>query len=84
MKAPGFGASRRAILSALKQSGGATVPVLARVVGLNIETVREHLRALLSQGLVERRGTQSEGPGRPTVVYGLTTDAECSRISPFS
>ena len=76
VEAPGFGESRRAILSTLKQSGGATVPVLARVVGLNIETVREHLRALLSQGLVERRGTQSDGPGRPTVLYGLTTDAD--------
>lgn len=76
MNAPGLGESRRAILSALKQSGGATVPVLARIVDLNIETVREHLRTLRSQGLVERRGTRSEGPGRPTVVYGLTADAD--------
>ncbi|MFW5947405.1 MAG: helix-turn-helix transcriptional regulator, partial [Gemmatimonadota bacterium] len=76
VNAPGLGDSRRAILSALKESGGATVPDLAKVVGLNIETVREHLRILRSQGLVERRGTRAEGPGRPTVVYGLTAEAE--------
>lgn len=76
VNAPGLGDSRRRILSTLKQSGGATVPVLARIVDLNIETVRGHLRALRSDGLVERRGTRSEGPGRPTVVYGLTEDAD--------
>lgn len=76
VSAPGLGESRRAILSALKQSGGTTVPALARIVDLNIETVREHLRTLRSQELVERRGTRSEGPGRPTVVYGLTADAD--------
>ncbi|HET9947769.1 MAG TPA: helix-turn-helix domain-containing protein [Longimicrobiales bacterium] len=76
MNAPGLGDSRRAILAALKQSGGAAVPVLARIVGLNIETVREHLRALEARGLVERRGTRSEGPGRPTVVWGLTPEAD--------
>jgi predicted ArsR family transcriptional regulator len=76
VNAPGLGASRQAILSTLKRSGGATVPVLARIVDLNIETVRGHLRALRTQGLVERRGTRREGPGRPTVAYGLTPDAD--------
>ena len=76
VNAPGLGESRRRILSTLKQSGGATVPVLAGIVGLNIETVRGHLRALRAEGLVERRGTRSEGPGRPTVLYGLTEEAD--------
>lgn len=76
VNAPGLGESRRSILSALKRSGGTTVPTLATVVGLNIETVRAHLGILDSQGLVERRGTRSSGPGRPEVVYGLTADAE--------
>jgi predicted ArsR family transcriptional regulator len=76
VNAPGLGESRRAILLALKRSGGATVPVLARIVELNIETVREHLRALRSRGLIERRGTTADGPGRPTVVYGLTAEAD--------
>jgi len=76
VNAPGPGASRRAILSTLKRSGGATVPVLARVVSLEIETVRRHLRALRSQGLVDRRGTPNEGSARPTAIYGLTADAD--------
>ena len=76
VRAPGLGESRRALLSVLKRSGGATVPVLADVVGLNVETVREHLGILRDQGLVERRGTRADGPGRPTVVYGLTSGAE--------
>jgi len=75
VNAPGLGESRRSILSALKRAGGATVPTLADVVGLNIETVRSHLKILGSQGLVERQGTRSNGPGRPEVVYGLTAEA---------
>lgn len=38
--------------------------------------VRGHLKALVSQGLVERQGTRSRGPGRPEVVYGLSPDAD--------
>ncbi len=76
VNAPGLGESRRAILSVLKETGGATVPVLSDVVALNVETVREHLGILREQGLVERRGTRADGPGRPTVVYGLTAEAE--------
>lgn len=76
VNAPGLGESRRAILSVLKETGGATVPVLSDVVELNVETVREHLGILREQGLVERRGTRAQGPGRPTVVYGLTETAE--------
>ena len=76
VNAPGLGESRRSIVSALKRSGGATVPILAGIVGLNIETVREHLGILGSQGLVERQGTRSNGPGRPEVVYGLTAEAD--------
>lgn len=76
VNAPGLGESRRTILSLLKRGGGATVTLLAESVGLNIETVRAHLKVLRSKGLVERQGTRSQGPGRPEVVYGLTADAE--------
>lgn len=76
VNAPGLGESRRAILSVLKETGGATVPTLSDVVDLNVETVREHLGILREQGLVERRGTRADGPGRPTVVYGLTAESE--------
>ncbi|MEJ2185296.1 MAG: winged helix-turn-helix transcriptional regulator [Gemmatimonadota bacterium] len=76
LAAPGLGDSRGAILSELKRSGHGTIPELAGRVGLNVETVREHVKHLTSQGLVRREGTRSSGPGRPEVVYGLTSAAE--------
>ncbi len=76
LQAPGLGDSRRAILTVLKRLGSATIPVLAAKVRLNVETVREHVKTLGSQGLVVREGTRSSGPGRPEVVYALTPEAE--------
>ena len=76
MIAPGLGESQQAILVLLKRSGRGTIPSLAAEVGLNIETVRGHLRSLVSAGLVRREETQRSGPGRPEVVYGLTPEAE--------
>jgi predicted ArsR family transcriptional regulator len=74
--APGLSPSQQRILERVKRVGSTTIPVLAEVVGLNIETVRHHLRALESLGYVERRGTRRTGPGRPEVVYGLTERSE--------
>lgn len=76
MTAPGLGESQRAILALLKRGGQGTIPYLAAEVGLNIETVRGHLKALVGLGLVRREGTQRSGPGRPEVVYALTPAAE--------
>lgn len=74
--APGMGESRREILEALKRTGEATVPELAGAVGLNVETVRQHLESLREQALADRRGTRVSGRGRPEVVWGLTAAAE--------
>src|SRR5690606_12600528 len=63
-------------LELLKRAGGAAIPSLAADTGLNIETVRHHVRALESLGYVARRGTRVVGPGRPEVVYALTPAAE--------
>lgn len=76
MNAPGLGASQRRLLDELKRRGSATIPELATEVGLNIETVRGHLKSLAAEGLVRREGSRSIGPGRPEVVYGLTAEAE--------
>lgn len=76
MQAPGMGESRQRLLGTLKQRGPSTVPELAEEAGLNVETVRHHVRALIGQDLVERQGTRRSGPGRPEVVYGLTRGAE--------
>jgi predicted ArsR family transcriptional regulator len=45
-------------------------------MGLNIETVRAHLKTLRAQGLVARAGSRGSGPGRPEIVYVLTKQAE--------
>lgn len=76
MNTMGLGESQRAILDALKLRGHATVPRLAAELGRNVETVRDHLRALGGIGLVRREGSRRKGPGRPEIVYGLTREAE--------
>jgi len=76
LNAPGLGEPRRKILDALKRDGPSRVARLSEGMGLNVETVREHLSTLERQGLACRVGTQSHGPGRPEVLYGLTAAAD--------
>lgn len=72
----GLGPSQQAILLNLKRHGVASIPRLAEAVGLNVETVRGHLRSLESAGLAHRSGTRRSGPGRPEILYGLTDEAQ--------
>jgi predicted ArsR family transcriptional regulator len=76
MKASGVGETQRQLLQVLKRRGPETVPRLAVELGLNGETVRGHLEALVAAGLAERRGSVPKGRGRPEVVYGLSVAAE--------
>lgn len=76
MLVPRIGESQGRILQHLKRGGSGTIPEMARALELSVETVRTHLRALGSEGLVERRGRRGSGPGRPEIVYGLTAAAE--------
>jgi predicted ArsR family transcriptional regulator len=76
VQAPGLGESQRSILETLKLQGSTTIPRLATELGLNVETVRAHLRTLVSLGLARRQGSLRDGPGRPEIVYGLTSEAE--------
>jgi DeoR family suf operon transcriptional repressor len=76
MKAPGLGEAARSILDLLKRRGSATTPQLAAELGLNIETVRSHLKTLAGHALVRRAGSLKSGPGRPEIVYDLTPEAE--------
>ncbi|HSH44556.1 MAG TPA: helix-turn-helix domain-containing protein, partial [Longimicrobiales bacterium] len=76
MKTPGLGESQQGILDALKRRGPTTVPRLAEALGLNVETVRAHLRALSGHELVRKAGSRSRGRGRPELVYELTPKAE--------
>lgn len=68
--------SHRALLDALKRRGRSGVPQLAEELGLNIETVRDHLKTLVARELVRREGAVRSGPGRPEIVYALTDAAE--------
>ncbi len=70
-----LGTSQWKILEHIKRHGYSTVPELSEVVDLNIETVRSHLRDLDGGGLVERAGRRPDGPGRPEILYRLTTAA---------
>ncbi|HEY3285892.1 MAG TPA: hypothetical protein VGJ96_02090 [Gemmatimonadaceae bacterium] len=76
MNPPGLGSSQGAILERLKRRGEGSIPELAAALGLNIETVREHVKALLGRGLVLQVGTRRRGPGRPEACYGLSATAD--------
>lgn len=73
LQAPGVSTSQQRVLTSLKGAGATTIPALAAELSLNVETVRHHLRSLEKLGLVERCGTRKPGPGRPEVLFTLTT-----------
>jgi predicted ArsR family transcriptional regulator len=61
---------RVAVLDALRSSGDALgVTELAERLGIHPNTVRFHLDALVSQGLVDRRLEEPSGRGRPRTVH---------------
>ena len=78
MSPPTISDSRRSVIEALKQAGEATAEQLAGTLGMTVAGARQHLSALVAEGLV----TGSEEPrgagerGRPRLVYSLTRRAE--------
>ncbi|MGH3445378.1 MAG: helix-turn-helix domain-containing protein, partial [Nocardioidaceae bacterium] len=65
-RGPRAGASRLRILQALRQApDGLGVQELAAQVGLHANTIRFHLEWLVSDGVVQRRVEERNGPGRP-------------------
>ncbi|CAL9550020.1 helix-turn-helix transcriptional regulator [Streptomyces sp. enrichment culture] len=74
---PGSGADRlplsrqrRGVLQYLRgQSGPVTAAALARVCALHVNTVREHLDALVDDGLAVRERSAPAGRGRPARLY---------------
>lgn len=79
---PRLNSSQRTILNLFKYRGDQTIPALAAALELNVETVRGHVKGLIREDLVRREGSISDGPGRPEIIYGLTSDAE--RLFPRS
>lgn len=76
MRPPGLGESQGKVADLLNRLGQGSIPQSACELGLNIETVRDHLKALSGHGLVRRVGSRRIGPGRPELVYGLTAKTE--------
>ena len=76
MDIPSLNGSQRDILDLLKHRGDMTVPGLAEALGLNVETVRGHVRGLVAARLLRRQGSVVHGPGRPEILFGLTPAAE--------
>lgn len=67
--------SRHDLVRFLKRQGTATVDEIALAIDLAPTTVRQHLDRLLEQELLVRESI-AEGPGRPTMYYGLSPTAE--------
>jgi predicted ArsR family transcriptional regulator len=67
--------TRLEILQILKRQGQATVEGLARELGITLMAVRLHLVVLERDHMVSRSSLRM-GPGRPTLIYRLTADAE--------
>lgn len=67
--------TRRAILLTIKKLGEARAEELASILGITPSAVRQHLAALLGEGLVAVR-EQRGGTGRPKHVYSVTAEAE--------
>lgn len=65
---------RLRIVRHLSEHGEATLPELADVLGVALNTARPHVQALEEAHVVERRDRPSGGPGRPALVYRLVAD----------
>lgn len=59
----------------LDAEGPLTVPRVAELLGQHVNTVREHLDALVRAGLVTRGAATPHGRGRPAAVYRPTAEA---------
>ena len=75
MSQSGMSASRRALLADLRsRSQPATLAVLSTATGLHVNTVREHLAALVSAGLAVRSTSAPDGRGRPAATYAASIE----------
>jgi DeoR family suf operon transcriptional repressor len=73
--AEGAHPTRDAALSILLRQGEATAAQLAGALGVSVQAMRRHLRSLEEDGLVEA-APATEGPGRPSNHWHLTTLAQ--------
>jgi len=76
--APALPAGRRAVLYALRRRGEGTAEQIARQLGMTVSGARQHLGALVGDGLVEATEMPTEAPrrGRRTLLYSATAAAD--------
>jgi len=68
-------ATRRSILMLLKKRGEAEARTIAAELGITVSGVRQHLAGLMAGGLVAHR-QEPRGPGRPPILYSLSSAGE--------
>ncbi|HEY8217652.1 MAG TPA: helix-turn-helix domain-containing protein [Acidimicrobiia bacterium] len=75
---PQLPAGRRAVLYAVRRRGEATVEQVADQLGITVSGARQHLAALLADGLVETTELAPPTPkrGRRTLLYSVTPAAD--------
>jgi predicted ArsR family transcriptional regulator len=72
---PGLSGPRGAVLERLQRSRQpVTVAGLAADMGVHLNTVREHLEALVARGLATRERAAAKGRGRPAWRYAAADD----------
>lgn len=73
---------RRAVLDTLRaQVAPVTLAALVEATGLHANTLREHLDALVADGLVRRQRAVPSGRGRPAWLYEATEPEERSEYA---
>jgi predicted ArsR family transcriptional regulator len=72
-------ATRSALLQRLKLNGPLTAQALAGALGVTAMAVRQHLYALMDEGLIAWT-TEGSGRGRPSKLWALT--AQAGRLFP--
>ena len=71
----GFSPTRKAILAALKRSGGLSLTDVAKEVGVSKMAALKHLTALEDKGFVER-SQERQARGRPRAHFALTRKSQ--------
>ena len=71
MSAPAQASTRDAVLNLLLQQGEMEAGELANQLGISVQAMRRHLRALETEGLIAC-SSASRGPGRPSFRWSLT------------
>ncbi|HEY3393394.1 MAG TPA: MarR family transcriptional regulator [Lacipirellulaceae bacterium] len=75
--------SDKALLDFIRREGPVTISALVAEMGVTATAVRQRLRRLMSQGLIERR-TERKSRGRPNHRYLLTEKGERSAGTNFA